>query len=201
VLRRGIRYSTGAIVRSQDVRASFERMFKIRCDGVGFFTGIVGATSCIKTPRGCDLSKGIVVDAAHSAVTFHLTAPDPDFRNKLATGFASVLPAGTPARVMRSRPLPATGPYMIGSHTRRHELRLVRNPHFTSGRRPPSPTATPTPSWSRLDFKPDAAVDAVENGRADVFGGIRDIIPRGRIAEVRTRFAGRTKVNPQPAVH
>jgi YVTN family beta-propeller protein len=201
VLRRRIRYSNGAIVRPGDVRASFERMFRIESDGVGFFTGIVGATSCIRAPRHCDLSQGIAVDERHFAVSFHLTAPDPDFRDKLATWFASVLPAGTPARAMRSRPLPATGPYTIARYTRGHELRLVRNPYFHEWSQAAQPDGYPDSIVVRLNLKPNAAVDAVERNRADVFGGIRDVIPRGRIAEVLTRFAGRTHVNPQPAVH
>jgi peptide/nickel transport system substrate-binding protein len=200
VLRRGIRYSTGAIVQPQDVRASFERMFKIRSSGVGFFTGIVGAASCIKAPRRCALAKGIVVDAPHFAVTFHLTAPDPDFRDKLATWFASVLPANTPARVMRSRPLPATGPYEIASYTRERDVRLVRNPRFREWSQSAQPDGYPDSIDVRLDFKPDAAVDAVENGRADVFGGSRDVIPRSQMPQVLTRFAARAHVNPQPAV-
>jgi YVTN family beta-propeller protein len=200
VLRRRIRYSNGAIVRPGDVRASFERMFKIESDGVGFFTGIVGATSCIRAPRQCDLSQGIAVDERHFAVSFHLTAPDPDFRDKLATWFASVLPAGTPARAMRSRPLPATGPYTIARYTRGHELRLVRNPYFHEWSQAAQPDGYPDSIVVRLNLRPNAAVDAVERNRADAFGGIRDAIPRGRMAELLTRFTGRTHINPQPSV-
>jgi YVTN family beta-propeller protein len=196
VLRRGIRYSTGAIVRPEDVRASFERMFEIRSDGVGFFTGIVGAAACVRAPRPCDLSQGIVVDAPHSAVIFHLTAPDPDFLDKLSTWFASVLPARTPAHVIRSRPLPATGPYMIARYTRGREVRLVRNPHFHEWSQAAQPDGYPDSIVVRLNVNPKVSVDAVEHNRMDVFGGLRDEIPQGRMPELLTRFTGRTHINP-----
>ena len=61
-----------------------------------FYQGIVGGDACAKTPKSCDLSKGIVADDAAGTVTFHLTAPDPDFLQKLALPFGYAVPTGTP---------------------------------------------------------------------------------------------------------
>ena len=65
---------------------------------VPYYDGIVGATRCEKSPKRCDLSRGIVADDAAKTVTFHLVAPDPEFLDKLALAFAYVVPAGTPPR-------------------------------------------------------------------------------------------------------
>src|SRR5262249_10374539 len=70
-LRSGVRYSTGAPVRPQDIRRAIERSLVA---GTGdAFTGIVGARRCVGK-KSCDLSEGIVADPNSNTVTFHLVA-------------------------------------------------------------------------------------------------------------------------------
>src|SRR5205823_11656067 len=77
-LHSGIRYSTGAIVRPADLRRAIERALATPGACCGYlYTGIVGARACLKQPKRCDLSTGVVADAASNTVAFHLTAPDP----------------------------------------------------------------------------------------------------------------------------
>ena len=117
-MRRGIRYSNGALVRPADFRRAIERsVAAYASEGVGsgfYFASIAGYGRCLKTPKRCDLSKGIVTDPASSTVTFHLTAPDPDFLQQLALPAGDAVPASTPLEARL--PLPATGPYMIASY-------------------------------------------------------------------------------------
>ena len=61
----------------------------------GYYTGIIGAAQCERTPGRCDLARGIVTNDQTDTVTFHLTAPDPEFLYKLAFPFADAVPAGT----------------------------------------------------------------------------------------------------------
>jgi YVTN family beta-propeller protein len=195
VLRRGIRFSTGAPVRAADVRASFERMFRIRqSPGHDFFAAIVGARQCITTPRTCDLSRGIIT-GPRSTVTFRLTRPDPDFLDKLTLDFAFVLPAGTPTGAVTTRPVPATGPYMVASYRRGLDLRLVRNPRFHEWSQAAQPDGFADTIVFRLDVDDERAVREVEAGRADDFAGAKDIVPPDRVRELLTRFAGRTRLN------
>ena len=77
-LRPGIRYSNGQFLKASDVRSSFERLFTMRSPETTTGYNIVGAQGCI-AHRRCDLSHGIVTDDKQGTVTFHLTAPDPDF--------------------------------------------------------------------------------------------------------------------------
>jgi YVTN family beta-propeller protein len=136
-LRRLIHYSTGALVRPEDVRRGIERMFALGT--ATYLTGIVGAARCTARPGSCDLSRGITTNDHDNTVTIHLVAPDPEFLDKLAVG-AFVVPAGTPvgtpSHPITKLPLAATGPYMIRSATPNVEgekrIELVPNPHFNA---------------------------------------------------------------------
>ena len=168
-VRRGIHYSTGEPVQPADLRRSIERLL---ANQSGFdFERIVGADACTKpkpkgAPTRCDLSRGIVVDAASNTITFRLTAPDPDFLAKLAGSSAYAVPSGTPLFAPRL-PLPATGPYMIESFDPKRGVRLVRNPRFREW----SPAAQPAgyPDEIALRFVADqpAQVEAMKRNEAD----------------------------------
>jgi peptide/nickel transport system substrate-binding protein len=112
-LRAGIRYSNGQLVRPEDFRRALERVFVLNHGGgpaAYFYSGIVGAGACEQHPQSCTLSRGIVTSDRAVTDTFHLTAPDPDFLDKLAIPFADAVPAGTPDRQLTSVQIPATGP-------------------------------------------------------------------------------------------
>ena len=98
-LRAGIRYSTGVLVRPEDFRRAIERVFMIdeQIDSSipAVYAGIVGATRCERSRGPCNLASGIVANDAAGTVTFHLTAPDPEFLYKLAFSWAYPVP---PAR-------------------------------------------------------------------------------------------------------
>src|SRR5947209_2848959 len=91
-LRRGIKFSNGQPLTVKDVVASFQRIFKVKSPTAGgFYSGIVGASKCLKTPATCTLAGGVVGDAAKNTVAIHLTAADPEFKFKLAVPHASIL--------------------------------------------------------------------------------------------------------------
>ena len=135
-LRPGIRYSSGDLVMAEDFRGAIERVFETLdpdgepSGGVQYFSGIVGAKDCMPGDP-CDLSSGIVADNDAGTVSFHLTAPDPDFLFKLTMPFAFAVPTETPAKLAPDALVPATGPYVIDHYTVGKELVLVRNSQFT----------------------------------------------------------------------
>ena len=134
---------------------------------------IVGAAAC-KAGRGpCHLDRGIVADDPAGTITFHLTAPVPDFLARLTLGFASAIPRGAPVHDVGTYPLPGTGPYKISRYTPQtptsHEsLTLVRNPYFRQWSSIAQPNGLPDViRWVPAKTHTDALRD-VEAGRADL---------------------------------
>ena len=142
-LRSGIKFSNGQTVTGNDVKATFERLFKIgnSPNAGSWYNVIVGGDACVKTPKTCDLSKGIVVNG--NTVTFHLTKGDPEFLDKLAVPFAFILPASTPAKNVDIPP-PGTGPYKWAEYAPTKQIKLVRNPYFKVWSSDAQPAGTPT---------------------------------------------------------
>jgi ABC-type transport system substrate-binding protein len=189
-LRPGIHYSTGTLVRPADFRRALERSL-VTQGGTGFyFSGIVGADRCVKKPKRCALSHGIVADPASNTVTFHLTTPDPDFLYKLTQPAASAVPAGTPLHARL--PLPATGPYMIASYNAKHGVRLVRNPHFREWSAAAQPSGYPNQVVLRTSVPDKLLLRAAERGTADL------IVASSLVLALRTRYASQFRTNSGP---
>ena len=175
-LRRGIRYSNGRLVEPDDIKAAIERLLSASHPTPTtrnyFSTTIVGAGHCAPG-RPCRLP-GIVTNRDARTVTFHLTAPDPDFLSKLALPSADAAPPGTPARVQHT--LVGTGPYRIASYSAKNRtIRLVRNPSFVEWSQDAQPQGFP--DTIEITWPPDSAqptqadsqlTKSVLDGRADV---------------------------------
>src|SRR3954470_24889833 len=166
-VRKGIKYSTGAEVKPSDFTYTFERQFKAAAPASNFYEGIVGGDACAKKPKQCDLSKGVVADDAASTVTFHLKEPDPDFLQKLAIPFAYVVPKGTPNKDIGTKPLPATGPYVIKEYVPDQQMLFVRNPQFKEWSHEAQPDGYPDKIVMKLGLSVSDAVTQIENGQAD----------------------------------
>jgi peptide/nickel transport system substrate-binding protein len=196
-LRPGIKFSNGKTVTVDDVVASFERIFRVSSPTAGtFYNGIVGSAACLKKPASCALRDGVIGDASAGTVTINLTAPDPEFPYKLAVPHASVVPAGTPAKDMGTRPLPGTGAYMISSYDPNRALKLVRNPSFKEWSRDAEPQGYPDEIDETFGLTVEAEVTAVENGQAD---WLFDPPPADRLNEMGTRYEKQVHVNPLTA--
>jgi ABC-type transport system substrate-binding protein/DNA-binding SARP family transcriptional activator/DNA-binding beta-propeller fold protein YncE len=186
-LRSDLRFSNGATLRPEDVRASLERMFVVNTAADGFtgYLPIRGASRC--RPKRCDLSDGVEVDAAANAVTIHLSRPDVEFLHKLVNAY--VVPAGSPREPVKTRTLPGTGPYKAERWDPLRGGTLVRNPHFR--------VWTP----DRPDGFPDRIVVGVEQDRLPaVDDGAPDVNPvdvqkRGA-AQLRTLYGPRLHTDP-----
>jgi YVTN family beta-propeller protein len=210
-LREGVRFSNGKQVTPEDVRSTFERLFRAYGrDELGkrqvsprldFYAGIVGGTACQKHPPTCDLSRGIVTSDADRTVTFHLTAPDAEFLYKLAVPFGSIVPTGTP--VGGTQPVPGTGPYKVDAFIPHRYARLVRNPSFHMWSRAAQPEGLPDtievstnltkgkgpPATARAAFLAAAAgrIDFPEAG-----------VPRDLLEKARTQYPAQLHVTPAP---
>jgi YVTN family beta-propeller protein len=210
-LRDRLRYSNGALVRASDFRYSLERLLTLQPAAASTYRGIVGAARCA-TRRGkrrraahhrhahlCDLRKGIEADDRAGTIIIHLTEPDPEFLYKLAVPPASVVPAGTPLRPARARPVPAIGPYRVAFIHPDREIRLVRNRYFRVWSAAARPDGYPDEIRFQLSDNGEASLAAVEKGDAD-WVSLAPFAP-GRQRGALTRYADRIRTDTAPITY
>ncbi|PCC45526.1 ABC transporter substrate-binding protein [Brevibacterium aurantiacum] len=181
-IRDGITYSDGHELAPEDVKASFERVFRISGPTSSSWFGVIkGADKCIDDPKTCDLSEGIDVDDDARTVTFHLTEADPDFLYKLGTPHASILPADSPQKDVGSDPLPTTGPYYIESYNAKTKMIAKRNPHFKEWNHLAQPQGYADEIVYNFGVDGQNATTKVKNGDID---WMFDPVPTDRLGEV-----------------
>ena len=185
VIRPGVRYSDGTLVRAADFRYALERTLDLNDQGAGtFLQGIEGASACAAEPTVCDLSEGITVDEASRRVTFHLREPDPNFLYKLALPFAAPVPPTTPRSDVGNTPVPGTGPYMFSGYQPGGSLVLERNPAFEEWSAAAQPDGYPDRIEWRFGASQSEVISSVERGEADWSGLVpvdaRTVSPRAR---------------------
>jgi peptide/nickel transport system substrate-binding protein len=187
-LRAGLRYSTGEPVLAGDIRRGIERAV-VHSDTTqaadGYALAITGAKSCLEAADravstggrrpDCDLREGISTDDGAGTVTFHLTAPTPEFLYQLALPAASAVPQNTPVDLASGTSLPATGPYQVRSYTldltganHRARIELVRNPRFHVWSAAAQPDGYPDRVVLETGYTNQQAVARVSDGRADL---------------------------------
>jgi peptide/nickel transport system substrate-binding protein len=194
-LRPGIKFSNGQTVTPNDVRATFERLFKIgdSPNAGTWYNVIVGGDACVKKPKTCSLAKGITISG--NKITFHLTHGDPEFLDQMAVPFAFILPASTPAKNVNLPP-PGTGPYKWVEYAPNKEIKLVRNPYFKVWSSAAQPAGVPDVILQKFGLSVEAEVTAVENGQAD---WVFDPIPADRLNELGTKYAKQVYISPLTA--
>jgi peptide/nickel transport system substrate-binding protein len=192
-LRKGPRYSDGRRVQASDFHASLERALSSHALDIassGYYAqialgNIVGYAACKRRPDQCSL--GIETDDATGTITIHLTRPDPALPLKLAMPVADIVAPGAPLPDS-GKPVIGTGPYMVSRvYDRGHRgALLVRNRRFRQWAADAQPAGYPDRiRW--MWFKDgDAALSAVEQGRADVLLGGP---PPARYRELSSRYA------------
>lgn len=193
-LREGLSYSTGEPIRPEDFRRAIERLFANASGGAPYFSNIVGARACERAPGApCDLSAGIDADVEDGTVTFHLSAPAPDFLYALTTPFAYATPADSPDALEDGDTLPATGPYMIDRYEPGKEVVLARNPEFGSW----SETARPDGFADQIVWRLGSDYDRMVADTLKGEGDIVFLLPPERIAELASSHAGELHLSPR----
>jgi peptide/nickel transport system substrate-binding protein len=186
-LRKGLKYSNGKPVKASDFAYAIERDYKVDSPGVGFFSNIAGADAFGKTKKGH--ITGITTNDSTGAITIKLMKPQGDFSNILATTFAALVPAGTPAKDQSTTPIPSTGPYMIQSYKPNKSFVVVRNPNFKATA--DVPDGNPDKMTGSIVEDDSAALQQVINGQADY-----DLhpIPVDRLASVQQKYGDQLKI-------
>jgi peptide/nickel transport system substrate-binding protein len=193
-IRKGIKFSNGQVLKPSDFVTTFERQFTVP-GPTGFYSGIVGASSC--STKGCDLSKagGVVANDSAYTLTINLTAPDPELMDQLSLPFAYAVPSGTSLKLTGNNVPPGTGPYMWKSYNPNTEAVLVRNPYFKQWSAAAQPAGNPNEIIEKYGLQVSDEVTEVENGQAnEVFDG--DQIPSDQLTTLNSpQYAGQVHVN------
>lgn len=185
-LRKGIKFSNGSPVTVNDVKATFQRLFKVSNPNAGtWYNVIAGGPACVAAPASCTLS-GVVVNAATNSVVIHLLHPDAEFLDQLAVPFAAILPASTPAKDQGSTPIPGTGAYKFASYNPNTSLVMTRNPYFKVWSSAAQPQGYPNTIEENFGQTVESEVTSVENGQAD---WVFDPLPSDRLQQVSTKYA------------
>ena len=169
-LRPNIRYSNGRPVKASDFRAALERDFEIGKRPVALLRRhrrrrpLQEASEALR-PLARD-RRGRRRARRSPSISSRRT---PSSCTSSRSTSPTCCPRGQPAKEARTRPLPATGPYMIASYRPRHTLRLVRNPHFREWSKAAQPDGYPDEIVFEIGGTPAAAVNDVIHGKADVF--------------------------------
>ncbi len=196
-LRRGIKFSNGKPLTTNDVVASLRRIFKVKSPtSGGFYSGIVGADACLKKAATCTLAGGVSANAAAGTVTINLKAPDPEFKYKLAVPHASILPADTPTEDVGTKPIPGTGAYYFKSYNPNRSLVLARNPFFKEWSVKAQPEGYPDQITQSFGLTVEAQITAIQNGQVD---WTLEQPPADRLSEIGTKYASQVHVTPLTA--
>lgn len=129
-LRRDARFSPplSRRVTATDVKATIERLFRLRSPGRALFDGIRGAAAFNATLSGG--IAGITANDGRGTVTIRLTRADPGFLRALALPFAHVVPRSTPGAELPDRPAASAGPYYVSDVDPGDRIILTRNPSY-----------------------------------------------------------------------
>ena len=193
-LRRGVRYSTGEPVRASDFRRELERLHALGSSPVDLFSALRGTEACVRRPRACDLSRGVVTDDRAGTVVLHLERPDPALLFKLSLPPARPVPPGTPRAELARAPIPSTGPYRADEFAPGERLVLVRNARFDEWSRAAQPDGFPDRIEIAMDDDPAARARSVLEGDADLALEIAE----ANVARLSTRFASQLRRHAQP---
>jgi peptide/nickel transport system substrate-binding protein len=196
-LRSGIKFSNGQTLTGNDVKATFERLFKIgnSPNAGSWYNAIQGGDACVKTPKTCDLSEGVQVNG--NTVTFRLAKADPEFLDQLAMPFVYILPASTPTKNVNIPP-PGTGPYKWVQYTPTKQMKIVRNPYFKVWSKDAQPDGLPDAIVQKFGLSVEAEVTQVENGTTDWIANA-DTIPSDRLQEISSKYPNQVHINPLTA--
>ena len=193
-LRSGIKFSNGKTLTGNDVKATFERLFKIgnSPNAGSWYNAIQGGDACVKTPKTCDLSEGVQVNG--NTVTFRLARGNPEFLDQLAMPFTYILPADTPVKNLNIPPA-GTGPYKWVEYSPQKQMRVVRNAYFKEWSKDAQPEGLPDEIVQKFGLSVEAEVTQVENGTTDWIANA-DSIPSDRLNEISTKYPKQVHINP-----
>jgi peptide/nickel transport system substrate-binding protein len=190
-LRENLKYSDGSAVKASDFKYTIERAFKMDSPGVGFFSdikGVSGPTGYAETKKGH--IAGIITNDAARTIEIQLDQPRGDFLYILGLEFAHIVPTGTPASDQSTKPIPATGPYILKSYTPNRTVELARNPNYNN-QIPTMPSGNPDRVVATILSDPVASYQRIVGGQADYNF---NTVPNDRLPEAQSKYKDQLRI-------
>ena len=128
-------------------------------------------------------------------MTFRLTAPDPDFLDKLAFEFTAPVPAYVPARDIGRDPVPGTGPYLITRYVPGRQVVFARNRYFREWSAAAQPGGSPDRIVWTFGTSLTREITQIETGQAD---WTDDTLPG--VAGLSAQFPSQVHISPLPEI-
>ena len=129
-------------------------------------------------------------------MTINLTAPDPEFKYKLAVPHAVILPANSPPKDSGTKLIPGTGPYMFSTYNPNRQLTMVRNPYFKQWSKAAQPAGYPDRITYSFGLTVEAQITAIQNDQAD---WTLEAPPADRLGELGRKYAKQVHITPLTA--
>jgi peptide/nickel transport system substrate-binding protein len=196
-LRKGLKYSNGALVKASDFKFAVERLFRVNSGGTPFYTDIVGAEKFQKTQSGG--IPGIKANDKTGEIVIDLVKPRGTFTNELGLPFVAPVPSGTPFKDQTTNLPPATGPYEITSVDPSRGWSYERNPQWAKNNSKLMPTL-PSGHVDKIEVtlvsNQSTEVNDIEQGKLDA---MLEPIPPDRVGEVTQRYEG-TQFRSEPNI-
>jgi peptide/nickel transport system substrate-binding protein len=150
-IRRGLRFSDGAIVTARNFAAGLDRLLDPR----------------MQSPRAFLFKAVAAVVVRKDFLTIRLSRAEPDFLDRLALPVLTAMPRNLPVQSGGvDAPLPSAGPYYVKEYVPGQMARLVKNPFWKPATRPSRRGNVDEVVY--LGRSPQTAADLVERSEADL---------------------------------
>jgi peptide/nickel transport system substrate-binding protein len=180
-IRKGVRFSTGALVTARSFAYTINRLLSPTI-GATQFSGIVGAQNVLD---GRAKSASGITSRGRTLVV-RLTEPAGSFLANLASGTGGfcVVPESLPVDPEGVKaPLPAAGPYFVSEYVPDQRVVLERNRHYRGPR--PHHVDRFVGDLTFLSSDPISALDRVESGQLD-YASVA--VPVDRAEELKRKY-------------
>ncbi len=188
-LRKGLKYSDGALVKASDFRYAVERMFRLNSGGSPFYTDIVGAERFARAKTGG--IPGIKANDKTGEIVIDLAKPRGTFTNELGLMFVAPVPQGTPVKNLSANPPPATGPYVIVKSEPGRAWSYERNPQWAKTNSKLMPEI-PSGHVDKIDISVvrnnSTQVNEIETGKTD---WMQTSPPPDLYAKIKSKYEGK----------
>jgi peptide/nickel transport system substrate-binding protein len=195
-LRKGLKYSDGQTVKASDFKNTIIRDFRLNSPGIGFFSNIVGISSCEANPTKCSNISGIIVDDSAGTVEIKLQKPQSDFEYILTTFFAAMVPSSTPQKDTENPPPAADGPYYISAYKPSRSFVVLRNPHYTPI--PGIPTGNPDKIVAIMTNDLAQSAQYITSGQ---YNYDENTLPTDRLKQLQAKYGSQIKLWRTPSTY